>query len=49
MSNWTARVEYRYTNFSEYKNNSTLLTAAGSTSRQDPDLHTFRIGGSYRF
>jgi outer membrane immunogenic protein len=48
MSNWTARLEYRYANFSDYKNQSTLF-AAGSASRQDPDLHTLRIGGSYRF
>jgi outer membrane immunogenic protein len=48
MSNWTARFEYRYANFSEYQNSATLL-APGSVSRQDPDVHTLRIGGSYRF
>jgi outer membrane immunogenic protein len=48
MSNWTARFEYRYANFSAYENAATLL-AAGAVNRQDPDLHTLRIGASYRF
>jgi outer membrane immunogenic protein len=48
MSNWTARLEYRYSNFADYQNATTLL-AAGSVSRQDPDMHALRIGGSYRF
>jgi outer membrane immunogenic protein len=48
MSNWTARFEYRYTNFSAY-NNAVALLAAGAVSEQDPDFHTVRIGVSYRF
>ena len=48
MSNWTARFEYRYTNFSAYKNATALLGPAAS-SEQDPDFHTLRIGASYRF
>jgi outer membrane immunogenic protein len=48
MSNWTARFEYRYTNYSAYKNATALLGPAAS-SEQDPDFHTLRIGASYRF
>jgi outer membrane immunogenic protein len=48
MSNWTARFEYRYNNFSTYKNATALLGPAAS-SEQDPDFHTLRIGASYRF
>jgi outer membrane immunogenic protein len=47
-SNITARVEYRYTNLSSYKNVTSFLDA-GSFSEQDPDFHTIRIGASYRF
>jgi outer membrane immunogenic protein len=48
MSNWTARFEYRYTNYSAYENAAALLFP-GATSEQDPDFHTVRIGASYRF
>jgi opacity protein-like surface antigen len=48
MSNWTARFEYRYTNYSAYKNATALLGPAAS-SEQDPDFHTLRVGASYRF
>jgi outer membrane immunogenic protein len=48
MSNWTARFEYRYTNFSAYKNALALL-GPDSFSEQAPDFHTVRIGVSYRF
>jgi outer membrane immunogenic protein len=48
MSNWTARFEYRYTNYSAY-NNAAVLLASGPSSEHDPDFHTLRIGASYRF
>lgn len=48
MSNWTARFEYRYTNFSAYKNALAML-GSGSVSEQDPDFHAVRVGVSYRF
>ena len=48
MANWTARFEYRYTNFSAYKNALAML-GPGSVSEQDPDFHAVRIGVSYRF
>jgi outer membrane immunogenic protein len=48
MSNWTARFEYRYTNYSAYRNAAAFLAPAGS-SEQDPDFHTLRIGASYHF
>jgi outer membrane immunogenic protein len=48
MSNWTARFEYRYTNFSAYKNAIAVL-GSSAVSEQDPDFHTIRIGASYRF
>jgi outer membrane immunogenic protein len=47
-SNITARLEYRYTNFSSYKNETGFL-GGDSFSEQDPDFHTIRIGASYRF
>ena len=48
MSNWTARLEYRYTSFNAYENALPVL-GAGSSSEQDPSFHTIRIGASYRF
>lgn len=48
MSNWTARFEYRYTNYNVYENAAGLLFT-GAKSEQDPDFHTIRIGASYRF
>jgi len=48
MSNWTARFEYRYTNFSAYRNALAML-GPGSFTEQDPDFHTVRVGVSYRF
>ena len=48
ISNWTARFEYRYTNYSAYKNAAVFL-APSASSEQDPDFHTLRIGVSYHF
>jgi opacity protein-like surface antigen len=48
MSNWTARFEYRYTNYSAYKNAAAFF-APSASSEHDPDFHTLRIGASYHF
>jgi outer membrane immunogenic protein len=48
MRNWVTRVEYRYTNLSEYKTTPAFL-AAGGVSEHNPDFHTVRVGASYRF
>jgi outer membrane immunogenic protein len=48
MSNWTARLEYRYTSYGAYKNAAAFLAPA-SSSEHDPDFHTVRIGASYHF
>jgi outer membrane immunogenic protein len=47
MANWAARLEYRYTNLSDYKNATAFL--ASGVIEQDPEFHTLRIGASYRF
>jgi outer membrane immunogenic protein len=48
MRNWVTRVEYRYTNLSEYKTAPGFL-ASGGESEHNPDFHTLRVGASYRF
>lgn len=48
--NWTARLEYRYTELERRDFNPTIGTGiAGSRFRDDPSFHTFRVGVSYRF
>jgi len=47
-NNLTARVEYRYTQFDNYRNNSTLI-AVGGAAEQEPEFHTVRVGVSYKF
>jgi outer membrane immunogenic protein len=46
--NLTARIEYRYTQFERYENASRYLANGGSAS-QEPHVHTFRIGASYKY
>lgn len=46
--NWSARVEYRYTDFGSFRNNSTVAFPAFSYEH-DPVFHTVRAGVSYRF
>ncbi|WP_406858545.1 outer membrane beta-barrel protein [Alsobacter sp. KACC 23698] len=45
---WTGRVEYRFTKFEDYKNVSSILYSGGS-AEQRPELHTVRLGTSYKF
>jgi outer membrane immunogenic protein len=47
-NNLTGRVEYRYTKFGDYRNNTNLIVVGGSTE-QELDLHTVRAGLSYKF
>ncbi len=47
-SNLTARVEYRYTQFEDVRNNSAFL-APGGSAKQEPEFHTVRAGVSYKF
>ncbi|BBO04160.1 MULTISPECIES: outer membrane protein [Bradyrhizobium] len=46
--NWSARLEYRYTDFGTFRNNSTVAFP-GFSYEHDPVLHTVRAGVSYRF
>ncbi|MXQ12450.1 outer membrane protein [Microvirga makkahensis] len=46
-NNLTARVEYRYTQFDNFDNESTLV--AGGAIEQEPEFHTVRVGLSYKF
>jgi outer membrane immunogenic protein len=46
--NLTARIEYRYTQFERYENASRYLANGGSAS-QEPHVHAFRIGASYKY
>ena len=46
--NWSARLEYRYTDFGTYRNNS-LVAFPGFTYEDHPAYHTVRGGISYRF
>jgi outer membrane immunogenic protein len=45
---WSARVEYRYTDFGRLTDAS-LIAAPGFTYRNRDDFHTVRLGVSYRF
>ncbi len=47
-NNLTARVEYRYTQFDNYRNTSTFLSP-GDSAEQEPEFHTVRVGLSYKF
>jgi outer membrane immunogenic protein len=46
--NWTARLEYRYTDFGTYRDNS-LVAFPGFSYQDHPVYHTVRGGISYRF
>ena len=46
--NWSARLEYRYTDFGTFRNNSTF-SFPGFSYEHDPVFHTVRAGISYRF
>ncbi|WP_134500938.1 outer membrane protein [Microvirga pakistanensis] len=46
-NNLTARIEYRYTQFEEFSNTSTVL--ADAVAEEDLDFHTVRVGVSYKF
>lgn len=46
--NWSARLEYRYTDFGTFRNNSTV-SFPGFSYEHDPVFHTVRAGISYRF
>ena len=47
-SNWTGRVEYRYTDYGSLSNNS-VVAFPGFTYTHDPQFHTVRVGLSYKF
>jgi outer membrane immunogenic protein len=46
--NWSARIEYRYTDFGTFSHNS-IFSFPGFTYEHDPVFHTVRGGISYRF
>ncbi|MBB4366906.1 hypothetical protein GGD66_008011 [Bradyrhizobium sp. CIR48] len=46
--NWSGRVEYRYTDFGNFRNNSTV-SFPGLSYEHDPVFYTVRAGVSYRF
>ncbi|KYG97656.1 outer membrane protein [Bradyrhizobium sp. DOA1] len=46
--NWSARVEYRYTDFGNFRNTS-VVAFPGFSYEHDPVFHTVRAGVSYRF
>jgi outer membrane immunogenic protein len=46
--NWSARIEYRYTDFGSFRNASTF-SFPGFSYEHDPVFHTVRGGISYRF
>ena len=46
--NWSARLEYRYTDFGTFRDNSTF-SFPGFTYEDHPVYHTIRGGISYRF
>jgi outer membrane immunogenic protein len=46
--NWTARVEYRFTDYGSVSNNS-LVAFPGFTYRHDPEFHAVRGYLTYRF
>jgi outer membrane immunogenic protein len=45
---WSTRIEYRYTDFGQLSNMSTVAFP-GSAFQHDPNFHTVRLGVSYRF
>jgi len=45
---WSARLEYRYTDFGSISNAS-LVGSPGFTYDHDPSFHTVRLGVSYHF
>ena len=47
--NWSARVEYRYTDFDSFSRPTTVLPLATTISVDDVSYHTVRFGVSYRF
>lgn len=47
-NNWTARAEYRYTDFGRFGYNS-VVAFPGFTYRHSPDNHAVRVGISYLF
>lgn len=48
--NWTARLEYRYTELDSAGFNPTVGTSVvGSSFRDDPSFHAVRVGISYKF
>jgi len=47
-NNFTARVEYRYTQFESFNNTSALLLP-GAVADVEPEFHTVRVGLSYKF
>jgi outer membrane immunogenic protein len=46
--NWTARAEYRYTDYGSFSNNS-LVAFPGFTYQHNPKSHSVRLGVSYLF
>ena len=46
--NWSGRVEYRYTDFGNFRN-ANAFAFPGFTYKQEPRDHTIRAGISYRF
>jgi outer membrane immunogenic protein len=46
--NWSARLEYRYTDFGSFRNAS-IFSFPGLSYEHDPVFHTVRGGISYRF
>jgi outer membrane immunogenic protein len=47
-SAWSARVEYRFTQYELHRNHS-QIAFPGFTGTQEPHYHTTRVGVSYRF
>ncbi len=45
----TARVEYRYSDFGNYRHASTIAFPGILTGEQEPSFHTVRLGVSYKF
>ena len=47
--NWSARVEYRYTDFDSFSRPTTVLPIATTINVDDLNFHTIRFGVSWRF
>src|SRR5690606_34381638 len=45
---WSARLEYRYTDYGNVSNTS-AAAFPGATFRHDPDNHAVKVGLTYRF